>query len=170
MLKSDERNSEKSLKKDGCCQTDKKDLKKSRISPSTVKITNSDEPFEREIQKLLDEQNLLQNIPPKVEVLQKNKELTLESSQIRYAAASNNNHQVGLAAIQALAIGLRVNPTGSVTLQCMSPPRASSKEGSLKRGASPPGPSEGNKQQKISPLDRYFFFFLVLFFGLEVCY
>lgn len=145
MLKTDA----KSLKKDGCCQTDKKDLKKSRISPK------SDEPFEREIQKLLDEQNLLENIPPKAEVLQKGKELTLEP-QMRYAA-SNNNHQVGLAAIQALAIGLRVNPTGSVTLQCMSPPRASSKEGSLKRGASPPGPSEGCKQQKVSPLDRYFF-------------
>lgn len=76
---------------------------------------------------------------------------------VRYAP-NNNNHQVGLAAIQALAIGLRVNPTGSVTLQCMSPPRASSREGSLKRGGSPAGLAEGIKQQKISPLDRYFFY------------
>lgn len=74
LLKSEEKSSEKSLKKDGCCQTDKKDLKKARVSPCNVKINNSDEPFEREIQKLLDEQNLLQNIPPKMEF----KDLTLE--------------------------------------------------------------------------------------------
>lgn len=159
--------SEKSLKKDGSCQTDKKDIRKLRMSPSgfreklspNLKLNNTDQtlenitgPFEREIQKLLDEQNLLQNIPPKTELLQQNKDIALEPL-VRYAP-NNNNHQVGLAAIQALALGLRVNPTGSVTLQCMSPPRASSKEGSLKRGASP-GPSECHKQQKISPLDRY---------------
>ncbi|XP_030753255.1 Ca(2+)/calmodulin-responsive adenylate cyclase-like isoform X5 [Sitophilus oryzae] len=156
--------SDKSLKKDGSCQTDKKDLKKLRMSPLTfrdkispnMKLTNLEHcdnnmgPFEREIQKLLDEQNLLQNIPPKLEN-QQNKDLALEPL-VRYAP-NNNNHQVGLAAIQALALGLRVNPTGSVTLQCMSPTRASSKEGSLKRGASP-GPSESNKQPKVSPLDR----------------
>lgn len=155
-------------KRDGCCQTDKKDIRKLRMSPSglreklspNLKLNNTDQtlenitgPFEREIQKLLDEQNLLQNIPPKTELLQQNKDLSLEPL-VRYAP-NNNNHQVGLAAIQALALGLRVNPAaGSVTLQCMSPPRASSKEGSLKRGASP-GPSECHKQQKISPLDRY---------------
>lgn len=160
--------SEKSLKKDGCCQTDKKDIRKARMSPSSfreklspnMKLNNTDPldnitgPFEREIQKLLDEQNLLQNIPPKTELFHQNKDIALEPLVVRYAP-NNNNHQVGLAAIQALALGLRVNPTGSVTLQCMSPPRASSKEGSLKRGASP-GPSECHKQQKISPLDRYF--------------
>ncbi|XP_060529634.1 Ca(2+)/calmodulin-responsive adenylate cyclase-like isoform X1 [Cylas formicarius] len=159
-------NSEKSSKKDGCCQTDKKDLRKLRISPLTLrdkispslKVTNIEHcdnsigPFEREIQKLLDDQNLLQNIPPKLELHQQNKDLALEPL-VRYAP-SNNNHQVGLAAIQALALGLRVNPTGSVTLQCMSPTRASSKEGSLKRCASP-GPSESNKQPKVSPLDSY---------------
>lgn len=159
--------SEKSLKKDGSCQTDKKDIRKLRMSPSgfreklspNLKLNNTDPtlenitgPFEREIQKLLEEQNLLQNIPPKTELLQQNKDIALEPL-VRYAP-NNNNHQVGLAAIQALALGLRVNPTGSVTLQCMSPPRASSKEGSLKRGASP-GPSECHKQQKISQLDRY---------------
>lgn len=159
--------SEKSLKKDGSCQTDKKDLRRIKLSPSGFrektspnnKVNNTDNnceyigPFEREIQKLLDEQNLLQNIPPKLDMNQQNKDLALEPL-VRYAP-NNNNHQVGLAAIQALALGLRVNPTGSVTLQCMSPPRASSKEGSLKRGASP-GPSESHKQQKVSPLDRYF--------------
>lgn len=172
LLKSDDGiktnvSSERSLKKDGSCQTDKKDIRKLRMSPSgfreklspNLKLNNTDQalenitgPFEREIQKLLDEQNLLKNIPPKTELLQQNKDIALEPL-VRYAP-NNNNHQVGLAAIQALALGLRVNPTGSVTLQCMSPPRASSKEGSLKRGASP-GPSECHKQQKISQLDRY---------------
>lgn len=167
LLKSDDGRTNVSLKKDGSCQTDKKDIKKLRMSPCgfreklspSLKLNNTDQtlenvtgPFEREIQKLLDEQNLLRNIPPKTELLPQNKDIALEPL-VRYAP-NNNNHQVGLAAIQALALGLRVNPTGSVTLQCMSPPRASSKEGSLKRGASP-GPSECHKQQKISPLDRY---------------
>lgn len=165
---------DKSNKRDGSCQTDKKDIRRMRVSPSSAsnrdklspntKINNTDDtnttnnqtttggPFEREIQKLLDEQNLLQNIPPKIELVHQNKDLALEPL-VRYAP-NNNNHQVGLAAIQALALGLRVNPTGSVTLQCMSPPRASSKEGSLKRGPSP-GPSECHKLQKVSPMDRY---------------
>lgn len=158
-------------KKDGCCQTDKKDLRKlrssplgqgfirdTRISPSSTKLTNLEAcdniagPFEREIQKLLDEQNLLQNIPPKLE----NQPIKDLEPLVRYAP-NNNNHQVGLAAIQALALGLRVNPAqGSVTLQCISPTgRASSKEGSLKRGPSPPGPPETHKLAKVSPLDRY---------------
>lgn len=155
-------NSDRSSKKDGSCQTDKKDIRKMRASPCgnreklspNIKLNNIEDtgPFEREIQKLLDEQNLLQNIPPKLELVQQNKDLSLEPL-VRYAP-NNNNHQVGLAAIQALALGLRVNPAGSVTLQCMSPPRASSKEGSLKRGPSP-GPSECHKLQKVSPMDRY---------------
>ncbi|KAJ8934999.1 hypothetical protein NQ314_013071 [Rhamnusium bicolor] len=135
------------LKKMALAKQTKKDLRKLRISPSGIrdkispnnKINNIDNcenpigPFEREIQKLLDEQNLLQNIPPKLELNQQNKDLALEPL-VRYAP-NNNNHQVGLAAIQALALGLRVHPSGNVTLQCMSPPpRASSKEGSLKRG------------------------------------
>lgn len=106
-------------------------------------------PFEREIQKLLGEQNMLQNVPPKLDLNQHNKDLALEPF-VRYAP-NNNNHQVGLAAIQALALGLR----GNVNLPNMSPsPRASSREGSLKRGASP-GPGESNKLAKVSPLDRY---------------
>lgn len=160
--------SERSSKKDGSCQTDKKDLRKLRISPSgvrekispNIKLSNLDHhentigPFEREIQKLLDEQNLLQNIPPKLDLNHQNKELMLEPL-VRYAP-NNNNHQVGLAAIQALALGLNRGPT-NLPLQCMSPTtqRASSKEGSLKRGASP-GPSESNKLARVSPLDRYF--------------
>ncbi|XP_066145642.1 adenylate cyclase type 1 isoform X2 [Euwallacea fornicatus] len=156
-------------KRDGCCQTDKKDLRKLRtsplaqafvrdfkLSPNSTKVTNMEPcdnvvgPFEREIQKLLDEQNLLQNIPPKLE----NQQIKDLEPLVRYAP-NNNNHQVGLAAIQALALGLRVNPAqGSVTLQCISPTtRASSKEGSLKRGPSP-GLSESNKLARVSPLDR----------------
>lgn len=175
LLKDEESNmkifnsSDRSSKRDGCCQTDKKDIRRMKTSPlgnrekfsPNTKINNTEEniqrtagPFEREIQKLLDEQNLLQNIPPKNELVQQNKELALEPL-VRYAP-NNNNHQVGLAAIQALALGLRVNPTGSVTLQCMSPPRASSRESSLKRGASP-GPSECHKLQKVTPLDRYLY-------------
>lgn len=161
--------SERSSKKDGCCQTDKKDLRKLRISPSGMrekispnnKLSNLDHcentigPFEREIQKLLDDQNLLQNIPPKMDLNQQNKEFVLEPL-VRYAP-NNNNHQVGLAAIQALALGLsrsNMNPPP----QFISPTtqRASSKEGSLKRGASP-GPSESHKLAKVSPLDRYFY-------------
>nr|CAI5867448.1 unnamed protein product [Callosobruchus analis] len=84
--------SEKGSKKDGYCQTDKKDLRKHRMSPSGVrdkispnaKVDNLDHlenaigPFEREIQKLLDEQNLLQNIPPKLEINHQNKDIGLE--------------------------------------------------------------------------------------------
>lgn len=160
--------SDRSSKRDGSCQTDKKDLRKMRMSPSgmreklspNIKVNNLDHlenaigPFEREIQKLLDEQNLLQNIPPKMELGQQNKDFVLEPL-VRYAP-SNNNHQVGVAAIQAIALGLRMHHAPcNVNLQCMSPsPRASSKEGSLKRGASP-GPDESYKLAKILPLDRY---------------
>ncbi|CAH1156233.1 unnamed protein product [Phaedon cochleariae] len=142
--------SDRSSKKDGCCQTDKKDLRSVRLSPTAGlreklspigKISNI--PFEREIQKLLDEQNLLQNIPPKLEL----KDLALEPL-VRYSP-SNNNHQVGLAAIQALAMGLR----GSGAPGAAPSPRASSKEGSLKRVASPQT-QEAAKLARVSPLDR----------------
>lgn len=159
------KSSSEKIKKDGCSQTDKKDMRRMHSSPTGVrdtpspntKVNNTDDniagPFEREIQKLLEEQNLLQNIPPKYELTPQSKDLALEPL-VRYAPPNNNTHQVGLAAIQALALGLRLNPTGTVTLQCISPTRASSKEGSLKRGAPSPGPSECHKQQKVSPLDR----------------
>ncbi|KAL3268541.1 hypothetical protein HHI36_007649 [Cryptolaemus montrouzieri] len=143
-------------KKDSSCQTDRKDLKRNAVSPND-KIKNSEDnivsPFEREIQKMLDEQNLLENIPPKIELNPRNKDIALEPL-VRYAPSNNNNnHQVGLAAIQALAIGLRVNSPNACNVHCVSPTRASSKEGSLKRGASP-GPSECVKQPKVSSLNR----------------
>lgn len=141
---------EKSLKKDGCSQTDKKDMVASyqkqlppftlaeKRSPMNTKVLNDlcandtkiPGPFEREIQKLLDEQNLLKNNPPKNELSHQMKDiLSLDEMKnlnhggmerdplvvARYAcksptvANSNNNssppltHQVGLAAIQALA-------------------------------------------------------------------
>ncbi|VEN57729.1 unnamed protein product [Callosobruchus maculatus] len=171
--------SEKGSKKDGYCQTDKKDLRKHRMSPSGVrdkispnaKVNNLDHlenaigPFEREIQKLLDEQNLLQNIPPKLEINHQNKDIALEPL-VRYVP-NNNNHQVGLAAIQALALGLRANNANNMhhyhhhhQSLSPSPQRASSKEGSLKRGASsPPGGAHranevAHKLPKVSPLDR----------------
>ncbi|GLV34234.1 rutabaga [Carabus blaptoides fortunei] len=144
------RASEKSLKKDGCSQTDKKDMVASyqkqlapfslneKRSPMNTKVLNDlctndskiPGPFEREIQKLLDEQNLLKNNPPKNELSHQMKDiLSLDEMKnlnhggiereplvvARYGcksptiANSNNNsspphtHQVGLAAIQALA-------------------------------------------------------------------
>ncbi|XP_044734406.1 Ca(2+)/calmodulin-responsive adenylate cyclase isoform X3 [Chrysoperla carnea] len=155
-LKEDEKatlSSEKSSKKDGSSQTDKKDMASSRghshrrekHSPHAVKVQNDSNEssqtaeslgnipghFEREIQKLLDEQNLLKNNPPKNEKNLLNKEIISldemkninhenykELPQIieRYGINrsplinGNNNsntalitHQVGLAAIQELA-------------------------------------------------------------------
>lgn len=144
-------NSEKSLKKDGSSQTDKKDMSDAHLKtiyngnektiPSlvttkllndisanaeakveTVLLSKMSGPFEREIQKFLDEQNLLKNNPPKNEISHQTKEiLSLDelhnisdnkeekSVLARYARSPlncNNNpitHQVGLAAIQALA-------------------------------------------------------------------
>ena len=159
--------SDKSNKKDGCSQTDRKDVRRLRTSPLNSKPNNIEvssestisavEPFEKEIRKLLDDQNLLRNVPMKPEPVQgRNKDLALEPL-VRYAPSNNNNnHQVGLAAIQALALGLRLNSSGGMTLRCLSPigKGGGSKEGSLKRAQSP-GPSEPHKQLKVSPLDRY---------------
>lgn len=127
--------SELSSKRDGCSQTDKKDVvpihqpqrthsysssgsnnKHSPMTSANVKILNHESrenyvkrsphdiafvpPFEREIQKLIDDQNLLKNIPPKPE----RKELRLDLDPLRNC---NNNsspmHAVGLAAITQLA-------------------------------------------------------------------
>lgn len=127
--------SEISSKRDGCSQTDKKDVsailqgqrpqtysssgsinKHSPMTAANVKILNNETrdtyvkrsphdiacvpPFEREIQKLLDDQNLLKNNPPKPE----RKELRLDLDPLRNC---NNNsspmHAVGLAAITQLA-------------------------------------------------------------------
>lgn len=127
---SDERETsmdERSLKKDGCSQTDKKDMAAYKLEKQ--RYNQNPGPFEREIQKLLDEQNLLKNNPPKTELGHQMKDiLSLEEMKnvnlvnhlnhvdpivARYACRSptvnsNNNsspltHHVGLAAIQALA-------------------------------------------------------------------
>ncbi|XP_065155430.1 Ca(2+)/calmodulin-responsive adenylate cyclase isoform X11 [Atheta coriaria] len=157
LLINDYASSERSnSKRDGSCQTDNK--RRNKLPSPNTKVNNTDEyvgPFEREIQKLLDEQNLMANIPPKLEVTQCSKDIALEPL-VRY----NNNHQVGLAAIQALALGLRVNPTGSVTLQCMPGGQqqvVSSKEGSLKRGAASPQAPTQSKLPKVAvaPRDRH---------------
>ncbi|XP_044753181.1 Ca(2+)/calmodulin-responsive adenylate cyclase-like isoform X3 [Coccinella septempunctata] len=154
LLREDNLNTFSSEKQDNCCQTDRNNSKRTALSPND-KRKNCDEnevsPFEQEIQKMLDEQNLLQNIPPKIELDPKNKDIALEPF-VRYATPNNNNHHVGLAAIQALAFGLRVNSQNSCTMNCISPSRASSKEGSLKRCASP-GPYECVKQPKVSSLE-----------------
>lgn len=85
------RSSMEKTKRDGSSQTDKKDMRRMLSSPSSnrdrhspnSKVNNIEEgaaigPFEREIQKLLEEQNLLQNIPPKHELVHQGKELALE--------------------------------------------------------------------------------------------
>lgn len=164
-------------------------------------------PFEREIQKFLDEQNLLKNNPPKTEINHQTKDiLSLDEMQnvaaerqkepvvlARYACRSpvinyNNNssppltHQVGLAAIQALArkqqdelnnlvesnesnnhqIGFRFNPVDqSMTLQAIpadnDKQRESSKESSLKRSrGTTPEDFETSKVQRVSSLPKDF--------------
>lgn len=228
--------SDKSLKKDGSSQTDKKDMTEShklsyngndKTIPSlmatkllndvtanidgkveTVLLSKISGPFEREIQKFLDEQNLLKNNPPKNEISHQMKEiLSLDELQnvagdhtqkepvvlARYACRSpvincNNNssspltHQVGLAAIQALArkqqdelnnlvecdqnhqIGFRFNPVDqSMTLQTIPADtggdhqRESSKDSSLKRSrVTTPEDLETSKVQRVSSLPKDF--------------
>ncbi|CAH0604768.1 unnamed protein product [Chrysodeixis includens] len=125
-----------SAKRDGCCQTDKKDVA-SRLGqradsfsssggrPTNLKHLNLDSrepfakrspsdvacvpPFEREIQRLLDDKNLIKINPPKTE----RKELKLElrggnpSLEPMRNCNNNNNssplHAVGLAAITQVA-------------------------------------------------------------------
>lgn len=221
---------DKSLKKDGCSQTDKKDMVESQkilsyngndksiptlvtakllndvshtVDPKveSVLLSKMSGPFEREIQKFLDEQNLLKNNPPKNEMNHQVKDiLSLDDMQnmsaehkdpilARYACRSpvincNNNsapltHQVGLAAIQALArkqqdelnnlvecesnhqIGFRFNPVDqSMTLQAIpadSDKRESSKESSLKRSrGTTPEDLETSKVQRVSSLPKDF--------------
>lgn len=219
--------SDKSLKKDSSSQTDKKDMNEGQALKVlscngdkngpvlvTTKLLNDDGkvefltklsgPFEREIQKFLDEQNLLKNNPPKMEINQAKDILSLDDMQnavgerqkepvvlARYACRSpvinyNNNssppltHQVGLAAIQALArkqqdelnnlvetepnnhqIGFRFNPVDqSMTLQAIpadNDKRESSKESSLKRSrGTTPEDFETSKVQRVSSLPKDF--------------
>ncbi|XP_075969683.1 adenylate cyclase rutabaga isoform X2 [Anticarsia gemmatalis] len=124
-----------SAKRDGCCQTDKKDVaarlgqrtssfSSSGSRPTNLKHLNHDSrepfakrspsdvacvpPFEREIQRLLDDKNLIKINPPKTE----RKELKLELRGANPALepmrnCNNNNssplHAVGLAAITQVA-------------------------------------------------------------------
>ncbi|XP_063620707.1 Ca(2+)/calmodulin-responsive adenylate cyclase-like isoform X2 [Cydia splendana] len=123
-----------SVKRDGCSQTDKKDVSgrlaqrtnsfsSSGSRPNNLKHLNHDRqfskrsptdvacvpPFEREIQRLLDDKNLIKPNPPKAE----RKELKLELratnpslSPVRSVNCNNNSsplHAVGLAAIAGLA-------------------------------------------------------------------
>ncbi|XP_063359342.1 Ca(2+)/calmodulin-responsive adenylate cyclase-like isoform X3 [Cydia amplana] len=123
-----------SAKRDGCSQTDKKDVpdrlaqrtgsfSSSGSRPSNLKHLNRDRqfskrsptdvacvpPFEREIQRLLDDKSLIKPNPPKAE----RKELKLELratnpclSPVRSVSCNNNSsplRAVGLAAIAGLA-------------------------------------------------------------------
>lgn len=188
---SDERETsmdERSLKKDGCSQTDKKDMAAYKLEKQRYNHQNPG-PFEREIQKLLDEQNLLKNNPPKTELGHQMKDiLSLEEMKnvnlvnhlnhmdpivarygCRSPTVSNNNsspltHQVGLAAIQALArkqqdeLNNVVEPTEVPLPPHSYEPRESSRESSLKRGRvhTPDSPEDGNKVRKVSSLPRDF--------------
>ncbi|KAG6442680.1 hypothetical protein O3G_MSEX002453 [Manduca sexta] len=122
-----------SAKRDGCCQTDKKDV--SRIAqrtnsfsssgsrPNNLKHTNHDSrdvftkrsptdvacvpPFEREIQRLLDDKNIMKSNPPKMERKELKLELRSQNPCLEPVRNCNNNssplHAVGLAAITQLA-------------------------------------------------------------------
>ncbi|PZC84490.1 hypothetical protein B5X24_HaOG205064 [Helicoverpa armigera] len=122
-------------KRDGCCQTDKKDVA-SRLGqradsfsssggrPTNLKHLNHDTrepfakrspsdvacvpPFEREIQRLLDDKNLIKINPPKSERKELKLELRATNPSLEPLRNNNNNnssplHAVGLAAIAQVA-------------------------------------------------------------------
>ncbi|KAH9643358.1 hypothetical protein HF086_008845 [Spodoptera exigua] len=121
-----------SAKRDGCCQTDKKDVvprlgqradsfSSSGSRPTNLKHLNHDgrepfakrspsdvacvPPFEREIQRLLDDKNLIKINPPKSERKELKLELRGANPSLEPMRNCNNNnnssplHAVGLAAI-----------------------------------------------------------------------
>ncbi|XP_047528233.1 Ca(2+)/calmodulin-responsive adenylate cyclase isoform X1 [Vanessa atalanta] len=124
-----------SVKRDGCSQTDKKDVphrltqrtssfSSSGSRPNNLKHLNHDTrevftkrspsdvacvpPFEREIQRLLDDKNLIKINSPKVERKDLKLELRATNSSVEAVRNCNNNnssplHAVGLAAITQLA-------------------------------------------------------------------
>ncbi|XP_045785423.1 Ca(2+)/calmodulin-responsive adenylate cyclase isoform X4 [Maniola jurtina] len=124
-----------SVKRDGCSQTDKKELphrlnqrtssfSSSGSRPNNLKHLNHDSrevftkrspsdvacvpPFEREIQRLLDDKNLIKINSPKVERKDLKLELRAPNSTVEAVRNCNNNnssplHAVGLAAITQLA-------------------------------------------------------------------
>ncbi|KAM3963136.1 LOW QUALITY PROTEIN: adenylate cyclase type 1 [Aphomia sociella] len=123
-----------SAKRDGCCQTDKKELS-NRLAhrtnsfsstgsrPNNLKHSNHDSrelftkrsptdvvcvpPFEREIQRLLDDKNLIKNNAQKLERKELKLELRGQNPALEPVRNCNNNssplHAVGLAAITQLA-------------------------------------------------------------------
>ncbi|CAH2251088.1 jg11806 [Pararge aegeria aegeria] len=123
-----------SVKRDGCSQTDKKELphrltqrtssfSSSGSRPNNLKHLNLDSrevftkrspsdvacvpPFEREIQRLLDDKNLIKISSPKVERKDLKLELRAPNASVEAVRNCNNNssplHAVGLAAITQLA-------------------------------------------------------------------
>ncbi|XP_039747499.1 Ca(2+)/calmodulin-responsive adenylate cyclase-like isoform X2 [Pararge aegeria] len=123
-----------SVKRDGCSQTDKKELphrltqrtssfSSSGSRPNNLKHLNLDSrevftkrspsdvacvpPFEREIQRLLDDKNLIKINSPKVERKDLKLELRAPNASVEAVRNCNNNssplHAVGLAAITQLA-------------------------------------------------------------------
>ncbi|XP_072943724.1 adenylate cyclase type 1 isoform X3 [Epargyreus clarus] len=123
-----------SAKRDGSSQTDKKDVPRltqrtnsfssSSSRPTNLKHLNHDSrevftkrspsdvacvpPFEREIQRLLDDKNLIKGNPPKTERKELKLELRGQNPSLEPVRNCNNNnssplHAVGLAAITQLA-------------------------------------------------------------------
>ncbi|XP_037869351.1 Ca(2+)/calmodulin-responsive adenylate cyclase isoform X3 [Bombyx mori] len=123
-----------SAKRDGCCQTDKKEgrmgqrassFSSSGSRPNNFKHFNHDSvdvytkrspsdvacvpPFEREIQRLLEDKNLIKSNPPKLERKELKLDLRSQNPSLDSVRNNNNNnnssplHAVGLAAIAQLA-------------------------------------------------------------------
>ncbi|XP_028177775.1 Ca(2+)/calmodulin-responsive adenylate cyclase-like isoform X3 [Ostrinia furnacalis] len=145
-----------SAKRDGCCQTDKKDVSgrlgnrtnsfsSSSSRPNNLKHLNHDSrevftkrsptdvacvpPFEREIQRLLDDKNLIKSNPQKVERKELKLELRGQNPVLEPLRNCNNNnssplHAVGLAAITQLARADAASP-GRGSQHAASPLRPS---------------------------------------------
>ncbi|KAJ8971721.1 hypothetical protein NQ317_009068 [Molorchus minor] len=111
--------------------SEKSTKKGTGVVKPTKKISENYEYPIGEIQKQLDEQNLLQNIPPKLELNQQNKDLALEP--LGSANSSNNNkHEVaGWRRRSALALGLRVLSSCNVIPPSMSPFFLSKQQGGI---------------------------------------
>ncbi|CAB3224658.1 unnamed protein product [Arctia plantaginis] len=131
-----------SAKRDGCCQTDKKDVagrlgqrtssfSSSGSRPTNLKHLNHDSrepfakrspsdvacvpPFEREIQRLLDDKNFIKMNPPKTERKELKLELRGGNPSLEPMRNCNNNnssplHAVGLAAITQVARNEAASP------------------------------------------------------------
>ncbi|KAJ2952681.1 hypothetical protein O0L34_g7021 [Tuta absoluta] len=177
-----------SAKRDSCSQTDKKDVNRltqrtnsfssSGSRPNNLKHLNHDgrevftkrsptdvacvQPFEREIQRLLDDKNLIKSNPP----LAERKELKLElrgqaNPALEPVRNCNNNssplHAVGLAAITQLARQDAASP-GRVSQQAASPLRPTNEfPGVLPTDVVVELPSPANSREQLNsspPCDR----------------